>query len=231
MKQTVWLVLALGMLVLLAGCPIGLSLGKPREQAAPAAAPVEPAPAPVAESPAVAEPVAPTPQAPAQQPGLQAALDAAKASKPGWAAQVHDHNSDWSTVEVLVGPTSGDWRTGMNYRWTFRGYELVSEGPLNPPQPTTVIVERQAPPKTIIVKQRPAQPPPSSVNVRARENAARATARAQFGRKGTTTKLVSESGRWSNVTMRVLAPNGTVIGQVSMRWNGNSMSVTSVQRN
>jgi len=171
---------------------------------------------------------------------MQAALEAAKATKPGWQAVVHDHNSDWTTVELLAGPTYGDWRVGLNFRWTFRGYELVSEGPLNPPQPTTVIVERPAPP-TVVVRERPpttrpaTRPPtrpPTQPSAQPDLEAARKLARNQFP-SGYTTTILRSTGDRRNVVIGVMAPGTrTVVGRVTMHWSDSAGAyrIDSIER-
>jgi len=70
----------------------------------------------------------------ASQPGEQAALATAKARRSDWAATVNSHTNDWLEVVVKMGPSWGDWRTGLRLRWTGSGYQVVTEGPI--PQPS-----------------------------------------------------------------------------------------------
>ena len=223
--------------VVAAGC-VPIWAVKKNASATPAPPPATPTSVPLADpaatapaapaTPMATAPATPAPQAPTLQPGLQAALDTAQAAKPGWAAEVHDHAADWSTAEVKAGPSYGNWQVGLNYKWTFRGYELVSEGAWNPPPPppTTVIIERQAPPKTVIIKERPApaqvkpQAPPQgkTVPVSARQGAARATARRQFSGGDSETKILSVSSEWRSVRVQV-STGGQKVGVVSLSWN------------
>ncbi len=237
MRYLTGIVLICGVVAMLgAGC---VPIWAIKKRAVPPVTTTPPAAAPVADPAAalpaspVATPTTPVPQAPASQPGIQAALEAARAAKPGWTAEVHNHSADWSTVEVKVGPSHGNWQTGLNYRWTFRGYELTSEGPWNPPPPTTVIIQQQAPPKTVIVKQRPpqAKPPSNTIPVKARQGAARATARRQFSGQASTTKILSVSSQWRSVRVQV-SNGGKPVGVVSMTWSDSSQSynITGVQR-
>ncbi len=244
MRNRVWLGLPVIVVSLLVcGCVPIWQLGKEKHaEGEPAStSPAAPA-APAAEAPA--QPVAPVaapptemPQTPAKQPGMQAALEAAKVTKPGWQAIVHDHNSDWTTVELLAGPTYGDWRVGLNFRWSFRGYELVSEGPLNPPEPTTVIVERPSPP-TVIVRERPpaARPPaarpPARPTAQPNLEAARKLARNQFP-SGYTTTILRSTGDKRNVVIGIMAPGSrNVIAQVNMHWSDSAGAyrIDSIQR-
>lgn len=253
-RATALLMLCVGVALVMYGCVPVWSLIKRRPEAVPtipnhpAANPTPPLGDPAPSAPETAEPaVPPAASAPLLQPGMSAALAAAQAAKPGWAAVVHNHNADWSTVELLVGPAEGDWRTGLNYRWTFRGYELVSEGPLSAPAPPTVVIERKAPPTTVIVKERPASPqtqaqpqtPVASsarsgqktIPVSARQGAARATARRQFSGPSAQTKILSVTSEWESVKVQVIE-EGQPVGIVNLSWNDATQSydITGVDR-
>ena len=131
-------------------------------------------------------------------PGEAAVLAESKARKPGWDAAVHSHTGDWVEVVTKVGPSWGDWRTGLRFRWNGSRYEWVAEGP----------VAQIANPGT-----------PAATGGGKGAGAALATAKARFG--GYVAKVYNQSGNYQNVLVWVGPPNSEWTHYVHMVWNGS----------
>ncbi len=139
-------------------------------------------------------------------PGEQAALAAAKARRTDWEATVNSHTDDWMEVVVKMGPKWGDWRTGLRFRWSGSGYQLVSEGPL--PGPSA------AAPK----------PKPAATTGKTSSAARRVV---QNRHPGWVTKVVSTEGNNDVVVVWAGPPQSEFVYWYRVAWSGGRYVIRS----
>jgi len=137
-------------------------------------------------------------------PGEEAALAFAHSRKPEWEAQVTYHEEDWSGVEVVIGPSSYDWRTWLALDWDpdASNYVLADEGPIGQ------------------VEQQPiAEEPEEDVPDIYRPGEQVALEAALMDTPDWVAKVVTHSSDWKQVTIWVGPPASEWATEITLQWN------------